>query len=151
MMQRNWELLFPKTTLCIIYSDAVSVLFFYLNGISLMFVWILIAKEREKTIELFVLFYCHFALICLTETNLTAMLATTKFLGYKNRSRMQERLSQTGLLTLEFLFQSKSRQKWVSMVGNYKKVHLKSKKIKKLSRIAWVYYQEKKYKTNHKF
>ena len=33
-----------------------------------------------------------------------------------------------------------------------KKVHLKSQKNKKkLSRIAWVYYQEKKYKTNHKF
>ena len=57
---------------------------------------------------------------------------------------MQERLSQTGLLTLEFYFnQSLDRNEsaWLEIT---KKVHLKSQKIKKLSRIAWVYYQTKK-------
>ena len=65
---------------------------------------------------------------------------------------MQERLSQTGLLNYQNFYFNQSLDRnesaWLEIT---KKVHLKSKKIKKLSRIAWVYYQEKNYETNHKF
>ena len=77
-----------------------------LDGISLMFVWnhvrvvYIMADSVRLLMYLLEVHPKQFSVFIFTETNLTAMLATTKFLGYKNRSRMQERLSQTGLSIL---------------------------------------------------
>ena len=126
--------------------------FFHLNGISLMFVWILIAKEREKKLNFLSFFIVTLHLFVLQKLTLLQCWPQPNFWVIKIEAECKNDYHKLVCWTIRILFQSKSRQKWVSMVGNYKKSTFKiPKNKKKLSRIAWVYYQEKKYETNHKF
>ena len=122
MMQRNWELLFPKTTLCIIYSDAVSVLFFSSQW---DFIDVCVnpysQRKRKNNWTFFVLIIVTLHLFVLQKLTLLQCWPQPNFWVIKIEAECKNDYHKLVCWTIRFSFQSKSRQKWVSMVGNYKK------------------------------